>query len=44
MLKKILKAITVKVVDLDWILKDKKTFLRLTQVLNLTANDKIFIT
>ena len=44
MVKKILKAITVKVVDLDWILKDEKMFLRLTQILNLTANDQIFIT
>ena len=44
MLKKILKAIKVKVVDLDWILEDKRMFLRLTQILNLTANDQIFIT
>ena len=41
---KILKATTVKVVDLNWILQDEKMFLRLTQILNLTANDQIFIT
>ena len=44
MVKKILKATTVKVVDLGWILKDEKNFLLLTQILNLTANDQIFIT
>ena len=41
---KVLKAITVRMMDLSWILKDKMKFLRLTQILSMTENDSIFIT
>ena len=40
----IIKAITVRMMDLSWMLRDKMKFLRLTQILSTTQNDSIFIT
>ena len=39
-----MKAITVRLMDLSWMLKDKMKFLRLTQILSATENDSIFVT
>ena len=36
--------ITVRLMDLVWMLKHKMKFLRLTQILNATENDSIFVT
>ena len=41
---KIMKAITVRLMDLSWMLKDKMKFLRLTQILSATEYDSIFVT
>ena len=41
---KIVKAITVRLMDLSWMLKDKMKFLRLTQILSATEYDSIFVT
>ena len=40
---KIMKAITVRLIDLSWMLRDKMKFLRLTQILSATENDSIFV-
>ena len=41
---KIMKAITVRLMDLSWMLRDKMKFLRLTQILSATEYDSIFVT
>ena len=42
-LNKVTKAITVRLMDLSWMLRDKMKFLRLTQILSATENDSIFV-
>ena len=39
-----MKAITVWLMDLSWMLRDKRKFLRLTQILSATESDSIFVT
>ena len=41
---KMTKTITVRLIDLDWFMKDKMKFLRLTQILNEAESPSIFIT
>ena len=39
-----MKAITVRLMDLSWMLRDPMRFLRLTKILSATENDSIFVT
>ena len=41
---KLTKAITVRILDIDWILKSSMKFLGLTVILNGTENHSIFVT
>ena len=40
---KIIKAITVRLMDISWVMKDKMKFLRLTRILSMSENDSIYI-
>ena len=42
--QKMIKAITVKIFDLQWMLNSEMKFLNLTKILNEAGNDQIFIT